>query len=536
VDAWPHQTRAVTLTLDAIAAGVRRVLVAAGTGAGKTWTMSELAKIYLSKSMKVAVYTNRKMLLSQMSDAFTKFSVPHAVRAAGYFQDDDEACQIISLQTENVRTNKKAIQEIHPAHLVLCDEAHVLKGPSIKALLDKHIEDGAHVVGFTATPVDLEEWYDKLIVAGKPSELRACGAVVPCLHYGPDEPDLKAFKKLKAKAEGEDFTYAQAKMAMMTPTLFGRVGKWFETLNPDHKPTILFAPGVNESLWFAEQFVKKGIPAAHVDGDNIWVNGEFLPMKTDDQRRKSREKVLAMSKAGDVRVMCNRFVMREGIDAPWIRHVIGATMFGSVQSYIQSVGRGGRADRDPASIERWGPKDNFIFQDHGGHWHRLGSINADRHWDLSYTAGMIYGLRADRLRDKKEPEPVRCSKCGLIYFGTRCSICQTEPGVLRSRPVVTVDGELREMTGDIFVPRRVCKQPNGQSLWEKMYWRSRTKKGERSFRAAMALYAYENLGGYPDPEWKYMPKRAVDRFRLCTKVPMGWLVGCEGMPDNVINH
>lgn len=538
MDAWPHQIYAVQATQDAIAKAIRRILVAAGTGAGKTWIMAELAKIYLAQGKKVAVYTNRKMLLSQMSAAFTKFGVPHAVRAAGYYEDSDFDCQIISLQTENVRTNKKAIQTIHNAALVLADEAHVLKGESVKMLLDKHIADGAFVVGFTATPVDLEDWYDHLIVAGKPSELRACGAIVPALHYGPDEPDIKALKKLQKanEPEGEDFTYGQVKSAMMTPSLFGRVGKWFEELNPEHKPTILFAPGVPESLWFAEQFHKKGISAAHVDGDAIWVNGNFLPMKSDNQKRDSREKVLLMSKRGEVRIMCNRFVMREGIDAPWIRHVIGATMFGSIQSFIQSVGRGGRADNDPESIERWGPKTNFIFQDHGGHWHRLGSINADRHWDLTYTSGMVYGLRADRLRDKKDPTPTRCPKCGLIYIGAHCSICKYVPGVMRSRPVVTMDGDLREMTGDIFPPQRTYKQPNGQALWERMFWRSRTKKGERSFRSAMALFARENRGQWPDKGWKFMPARAVDFYRLCTKVPMGRLVGCEGMPDNVIIH
>lgn len=519
MEAWPHQKHAITEALAAIERGVRRNLVMSGTGGGKTWCMATLADHYRKKNLKVAVYQNRKMLLSQMSDAFTKFGVPHGVRAAGYLEEHDELVQICSIQTENVRTNRKMLQDLHDAKLVLPDEAHILKGDSFKKILDEHVAAGADVVGFTATPIDLEDWYDNLIIAGQPSELRACGAVVPALHYGPDEPDIKALKKLrKMNAEGQDFSENQVRSAMMTPTLFGRVSTWFEKLNPEHKPTILFAPGVDESLWFAEQFVKKGIPAAHIDGDRIWVNGDFLAMGTDETKRKSRELVLKMSKEGKVRVMCNRYVMREGIDAPWVRHIIAATMFGAIQSYIQSLGRGGRADRDPESIERWGPKTHFTIQDHGGNWHRCGSINADREWNLNYTAGMIYGLRAERIRNKKEAAPHRCGGCGMIFLGAKC-ICGWVPGPRRSRPVISTDGELREMVGDIFPPRRVMKQKNGESLWAEMYFRSKSYKKGRTFRAAMALFAHENDYQYPNPEWKFMPIEPVDEFRLVRDVP-----------------
>lgn len=903
MDAWPHQQKIVAESLAAIERGVRRNLVMCGTGGGKTWCMATLADHYRKLNLKVAVYTNRKMLLSQMSDAFTRFGVPHGVRAAGYLEDHDHLVQICSLQTENVRTNKKMIQDLHDAKLVLCDEAHVLKGDSIRKILDEHVEADAFIVGFTATPIDLEDWYDSLIVAGQPSELRACGAVVPALHYGPDEPDLKALKKLrKMNAEGEDFSENQVRSAMMTPTLFGRVSTWFHKLNPEHKPTLLFAPGVDESLWFAEQFTKAGIPAAHIDGDRIWLNGSFLSMGTDETKRKSRELVLKMSRRGDVRVMCNRYVCldaeteilttegwvgmdamtdrhevanwadgrvhfappkgivrrrrqpgesmivletprrsirvtashqmlyrtsrggkfskccagllanrsvavpvsgyaeplkvspeqpkahpdfsrrvtsnahamrkrgyppdksvaeakrrildrerlrykipseltlseceligfwmgdgnknklssggieyrmwqgvdcpkiidrvehllheccidfvrrsnitdnsteviqwsmprgtgfgdqkrrgvfhlepylnkdgssllwglsgdqfdslirglwmadgyphgnsteptnrlmicgarpkqfdflqgiavchgyrasvrnykqsnsdhrlhlltltktdehrltkyrfqvedgwtdeevwcvetesgniitrrrgsvtvmgncREGLDLPWIRHIIAATMFGAIQSYIQSIGRGGRADRDPESIERWGPKTSFTVQDHGSNWWRCGSINADREWNLNYTAGMIYGLRAERIRTKKEAAPHRCRDCGRIFTGSKCA-CGWVPGPRRSRPVVTTDGELREMVGDIFPPRRIATQPSMESSWVEMYFRSKAYKKGRTFRAAKALFAYENGFTYPNPAWKFMPIEEVDEFRLVRDVP-----------------
>lgn len=519
MELWPHQQTGIANTLSAIAEGVRRVCVTAGTGAGKSVMMGQLARHYLEQGKAVACYTNRKMLLGQLSRSFDSMGIAHGVRAAGYLDEREKPFQICSIQTENIRVSKKQSIEIHDAPLVLVDEAHVMKGPTIKKLFDEHTKRRSAIVGFTATPVDLEEWYDKLIIAGLPSELRRCGAIVPALHYGPDEPDLEALKKAKkVKAgEGEDLSSTEARHAMMTPTLFGRVSVWFEKLNPEHKPTLLFAPGVAESLWFAERFYKSGIPAAHIDADRIWVNGEDLPMKTDDQKRDSREKLLAMIRVGDVRVTCNRMVLREGIDIPELRHIILATVMGSVQTYVQSVGRGGRADRNPESIARWGEKTHFTIQDHAGHWHRLGSINVDRQWDIRYTSGMIYGLRAERLREKKEPEPRRCPACSMVYIGPKC-ICGHDPGPRKSRPVVSMDGQLREMVGDCFKPRREYKRPDGQSKWEKMYFRSRTKKGDRSFRAAMALFAHENHS-WPSKDWPFMPIHELDYFRKVADVP-----------------
>lgn len=82
------------------------------------------------------------------------------------------------------------------------------------------------------------------------------------------------------------------------------------------------------------------------------------------------------------------------------------------------------------------------------------------------------------------------------------------------------DGTLREQFGDVWLPRRVSQKPDGPKLWEQMYWRSRTEKGQRTFRAAMALFAQENDWGWPSRDWPFMPRNDEDFFRLCSEVPM----------------
>jgi hypothetical protein len=130
---------------------------------------------------------------------------------------------------------------------------------------------------------------------------------------------------------------------------------------------------------------------------------------------------------------------------------------------------------------------------------------------------MMSGLRADRLRQKKEREPWRCPACTRIQISGSCE-CGYRPGPKRSRPVVTTDGRLIELTGDIFRPVRIHQAPNGPKLWKRIYWRCR--KANLTFRQAIGLYVIENNGAYPDPTWPLMPIDELDRYRLIADVPM----------------
>jgi superfamily II DNA or RNA helicase len=503
---WPHQTRGVQEVINLTIDGERRICFTSPTGGGKSLVMQMLAEEFLKLDGKVVCYTNRKMLVEQLSKGLSEAGLYHGVRAAGYEDEREYPFQVSSIQTEHSRVTKKKIWNLHDANLVLVDEAHLQKEQSARTILDAHYQAGAVIVGITATPLGLGDIYDRLVIAGNMTELRACGALVPAMHYGADEPDLKAFKKLR---EGEDPSRAQQKSAMMTPTLFGRVWDWYGKLNPEQKPCVLFGPGVDEALWFAEQFKAKGVKAAHIDGNDVWIDGAFY--KSD---QVARDEVREGSKSGDIKVVTNRYVLREGVDWPWVEHIILAFVAGSLQTYIQTCGRGLRASSG---------KTQLIIQDHGGCWWRHGSINADREWTLDLTDAIACGFRADRMRAKKIAEPFRCPRCGRIWMkGTTCLTahggCGFELGNRRkSRPVVSTDGELREMVGDIYRPRRISNAPNGQALWEKMYWRSRTTKGDRTFRAAAALFAQE--WGWPDPNWRFMPIEEKDWFRHVSEVP-----------------
>ena len=445
----------------------------------------------------------------------------------------------------------------HPSYFAnghLVHNCHVQVGPVVQKILCDHIEQGASYVGFTATPLGLAEIYTHLIGGVTMQELRDCGALVPAVHFAADEPDFRAWKKLKKKwalADGEDPSQRQQGEIMMTPTIFGRVWEWAEKLNPGFtKPVLLFGPSVEGSMWFAEQFTKKGISAAHIDGYDVWFKGRLW--KSDP---KAREDMRNAHKDGKLKVVTNRYVLREGVDWPWIEHIILAFVAGSLQTFLQTVGRG---------LRSYLGKTDCVIQDHGSAWWRHGSVNVDRDWRLDMDDRMAFGLRQERMRRKwcdgckvyletkatSCPEcftelrgyekPFRCPKCGRVWqMGRECKEqwggCGfvLHPGMKFSRPVVGTDGELRMLEGDLFQPRRISTVPNGPEVWKKMYWRSRSKRinaagkevgCDRTFNAAMALFAQENYWSWPDRRWPLMPVSDLDLFAHVKDVPMDRLV------------
>ncbi len=497
---WPTQVRGVEGIVAARKAGHRVILLTSPTGGGKSLIMCDTIDLSLEGFERSVLYTHRKMLTEQIVRVMEKHGINHGVRASGWEPNLRADVQVSSIHTEHHRVMKRQRMDLHDANLVIVDEAHLQKGNSAQAILKRHYEDGADILLFTATPIDMAMIAGVapfLVVAGTNSELRQCGALVPALHYGPDEPETKTIKK-----QPWEYTENDVRKIIMVQGIFGRVLTEYNRLNPERLPSILFAPGVKESIWFAEQFRAAGIRSAHIDGNECWIDGELHPTNRD-----IRDQILAESKSGSIKVLCNRFVLREGIDAPWLAHGIFATVFGSLQSYLQSGGRLLRAYLGLPSV---------TIQDHGGNWHRHGSLNVDRVWNIEFTEGMIHGMREERLRKKEESEPFLCPRCKKVLMAPRCPCGFTV--TRHSRPVVQSDGTIKEYDGDIYKAHRVLMKPNTLKLWEQCYYRAKQSKNNMTFRQARGLFMYENHY-YPPADLPLMPTNQVDWFRSVKDVP-----------------
>jgi DNA repair protein RadD len=543
---WPTQQAGVDAFFRAVAQGFRRICLYAATGGGKTRTGIAIAEDYLDRDFRVAWHTNRRMLLEQTYTVFGRHGINAGIRAAGHGAELHHPFQLISVQTEHKRVGKGKQWERHPANLAIFDEAHVMGGPTIEQMMREYLDAGAIVLGLTATPIDIGHLYDILIPAGTITELLALGKLVKPIHIGPDEPDIRVLMKNRKQPaideydpSGEDFSENEARKVMgecdtgyvpnqKLVALHGRVyGEW-KRLHPAGNLTLLYAPGIKESVWFAQQFAKAGVRAAHIDGDNIarCEPGSAAIDWTPSKDPAARGDLIEEFRTGRIKVLCNRFVLREGIDIPEIRHVILATIYGSYASYIQTGGRGLRASPG---------KERVIIQDHGGNWHRHGLLDEPHNWNLEQTNRMLTGMRMDAFKESKKEEPRRCPQCGLILvFDSRrnCPCGFVLPEGVKTRPVITSDGKLIQVTGDVYKKRRRQIRQDTAYQWSIIYRRFYTAKGGScTFRQASGFFAHEHWY-HPSKDIPLMPVDEGDWYREVHKIPTDRLRG--PIPDWLI--
>lgn len=499
---FPHQDRGMRELAEAQDAGERRVCVTSPTGGGKTRLMIEQAKRAARIGKRVVIYTHRKTLIGQTSKKFSEQGVSHGMLASGHKTAFLRDIQIASIWTVDARVYRSRAWNLWDADEVIVDEAHNMGHATACKIFDEHYNHGASITGYTATPVNIGHVYKTLIVAGTNSELRKIGMLVPCDVYGPDEPDLT---RLKQGPSGEFVVEDVVKRVMVTangdkrPRIFGRVLENYHSLNPNRLPAVLFAPGVPESRWFSEFLNENGIPAAHIDAD------------TSDE---DRERVFAMLSNGDLQVVCNRFVLREGWDYPGCAHGILATAFGAPSNWLQAVGR----------ILRAAPgKTNAILQDHGGHWHRdgFGSPNQDRVWSLDDTdVGLVKKARLEReTKNAPEREPIVCPQCSAVRrAGDTCPYCGFKWNK-RQRVVIQTDGSLKRMG----FPKVVRKEetPDSVKHWKAAFWAAAARGGKKTFNQIRAdwqrrmktttypPFGMPNMPERGSPDWD---RRLVDVF------------------------
>jgi len=510
ISMWDHQQRGCDDLINLYESNIGKTekyhpCLTSPTGGGKSRMMVYLMrKLQFEYGASTAFLVNRKTLVDQFANTCESFGIDYGVIASqrkevGY----DKPHLICASDTLVSRCLNRKSLSLPAADVVFVDEAHLQKSGGKQKIIEMFKEAGSMIVGMTATPVEISHIYDGLVVAGTNSELRKCGAHLPCLVYGPDEPDIRHVKRM---ASGE---FSLAQLGKYVYQIFGRVYDHYQIYNPDRKPTILFAPGVDESVWFMEQFNKCGVSAVHIDGTDIisWENGESTRLSSDPETRRQ---IFDKVQNGEIKIVTNRFVMREGIDIPGLYHAILACPIGSTKSYIQTVGR---VLRNCETLKEDG---HVCVQDHGGNWWRHGSPNMNRDWESVFNLkeSFVSDFRAQQISEGKEPEPICCPNCRAIrMYGPKCHSCGFEHKA-STRMVWQVNGELKEVTSSPFPKKYRKDNEDARQKWKSLIisaQRSRSKH-PMSFRQAEALFFHDN-GYWPARDIPYMPISDSDMFR-----------------------
>ena len=426
---WPTQVRAIEGGFASEKAGNLGTCITGPTGSGKRRILTEMVKRTLEEGGRPGVFTNRKLITRQTYDEFFGHGIDFGVMAAGYEGSMGQDALIISVQTLTRRgmfpfLTRAFIDEAHLGHF----------DPVIETCKSR----GIPYHGLTATPVGLKGKYDNLVIAGKNSELRQLGALVACDVFAPSEPDMKG---VKMNALGEYVQNGMAKRVMQC-TVFADVFDHWCRLNPGHEPTLVFAPGVPESRWFAQEFSKRGVPAAHIDGDTP---------------ERERQDIIEAHREGQIKVISSFGVLREGADLPWVVCGILAQVCGGLSTFLQIVGRLLRASPSTG-------KTKALLLDFAGAWHRHGSPNADREWGLEDTDKALAKKQLkERQKGEGTPEPVCCPKChGVRKGGPKCPFCGYEH-TKSVRMVRMLDGALKKMTGNTVKKKKDVSED--QKVW-----------------------------------------------------------------------
>ena len=142
---WPHQVSGGLEVLTAHDRGTQAVLLTSPTGGGKGLMICDQIAQRVAEGWHAILYTNRKLLLEQLSGVLAAAGIEHGIRASGYRNDRDMPVQLSSIPTEQARTvrsNKWPLHGDGKKCLAVIDEAHLNKADTAAELIRRHKEAG----------------------------------------------------------------------------------------------------------------------------------------------------------------------------------------------------------------------------------------------------------------------------------------------------------------------------------------------------------------------------------------------------------
>ena len=252
----PYQLRAVDEVRELVTSrGVRRILIVAPTGAGKTSIAGFMMHRAVSNGRRVLFLAHRKELIDQ---AYSRLlSMGLAANDVGVIMASDPrrrpaaAVQVASVDT--LRNRRKPAADI-----VFRDEAHRSLSKTDRDIAACFPE--ALHLGLTATPYradgrGLGDAYDELVVVATPKELIAQGFLVEprVLTVPPSAlPDLSAVKTARGDYDSKGLADAVDKL----PLVGNIVEHWLK--HAEDRQTVAFAVNVEHSQHIVERFVAAG--------------------------------------------------------------------------------------------------------------------------------------------------------------------------------------------------------------------------------------------------------------------------------------
>lgn len=417
--------------LDKLRAGFidrhRVQMLVAPTGAGKTEMAIELLEATANKGNRAAMVLDRIVLCNQTSERLDGYKIDHGVLQSGHWRfRPDQLIQVCSAQTLEKRGAFPNLK------LLIVDEAHQTRAQTIKFIKNN---PSVKVVGLSATPFTkgLGQIYTNVVSAISTRELVELGKLAPLRVFIAKEIDMTGAVKVAGEWSGKD---AQDRgMAITGDVVTEWVKKTHEVFGGPRK-TVVFASGVAHAADLAQKFNEAGY------------NFISLSYKDDDEFKAEAIKDFARPDTS-IHGLIATDILTKGFDVPDVMIGVSARPFSkSLSSHIQQMGR---------VMRSYPGKEFALWLDHSGNYLRF-----REDWEVIYSEG-VTEMDDSREKPKKEPtakekEAAKCPCCERLWPSNSdtCPSC----GFVRARrsEVISVPGELQELTGKKAANDKVSKQ------------------------------------------------------------------------------
>ena len=406
VELRQYQTDCLQAIRATVRGGVKRMVVQAPTGSGKTRLAAEIIGGAIGKGNRVAFVVDAISLVDQSVEAFHREGITEVgvIQANHGSQDWSKPVQVCSIQTLGRR---KILPE---AQVVIIDEVHRLH-EAHKLWLSAPNFLEVPFIGLSATPWTrgLGKYFHTLLIAAETKALIEQGYLSPFRVFATGHPDLS-----KVRTIAGDYHEGELSTAMQQGKLTADIVRtWQEKWGQDK--TLIYAVDCAHAENIRDRFVHHGIPCAYQDADTA-------PAERAEIKRQFHN--------GEIKAVASVGTLTTGID--WdVRCLVLARPTKSEMLYVQIIGRALRTAEG---------KDAAIILDHSDTTERLGFVTEIHHEQLD--DGKSKKKAAIKLRTAL---PIECKQCAYLKPPRTpiCPNCGHENKVLNA--LIEREGELQEI-------------------------------------------------------------------------------------------
>lgn len=317
-----YQKEVVRNSYALIRQGIKRILIFAPTGAGKTVIATKIVYDAVSRGRKVLFVVHRDILVSQTYAKFFAVGLECGFIKAGWQQNRDAPVQIASVQTLLLRQDWRELN----ISLILFDECHIIAFHKISQQMMNEIFPQAIYLGLTATPwrlskkESLGDIYHARVCAPMPGKLIEDGFLAKPSYYSLNfQADLQDIEL----TDGDYNSYQLSRICDRQELIEQAVNSWYDLAYS--RPTIAFTVGVNHARNLVTAFETHGILAASVTGST--------PIK-------ERNRLYEQLASGNLKLLASCEALSEGFDVPEVSCVVLSRPTKSKALYFQQLGRG----------------------------------------------------------------------------------------------------------------------------------------------------------------------------------------------------